>query len=81
MSMYKNGHLVKMGPGWEPRTLTRTLPYIGKSAWDSDQLLHGTVAFVNVYHGVALDSAEVAELYVPYKLPSRSWDFAGCTEG
>jgi hypothetical protein len=39
----------------------------------------GTLAFLNIWHGVTLTSEEISDLYAPYRLvPSHDFDFRGC---
>jgi hypothetical protein len=63
-NVYKNGELADTkGNGHEPRTMTRTQHWLGRSAWENDGFLHGTIAYVRVWHGAALGQGEVAALY------------------
>jgi hypothetical protein len=64
MNVYKNGELAATKhDGHEPQVLTRTQHWLGRSAWESDGFLHGTIAYVRVWHGAALGQGEVAALY------------------
>jgi hypothetical protein len=64
MKVYKNGELAATKhDGREPQALTRAQHWLGRSAWESDGFLHGTIAYVRVWHGAALGQGEVAALY------------------
>ena len=67
MKVHKNGKLsVTKYDGHEPRTMTRTQHWIGRSAWDHDGFdgfIIGSIAYVKVWHGVALGQNEVTVLY------------------
>ncbi|GMH70764.1 hypothetical protein TL16_g05489 [Triparma laevis f. inornata] len=79
MKVYKNGVLVgTKTDGWEPRVLTRSQHWLGRSAWSSDGYFYGTIAYVKVWNGVELQQSDVTDLYAPHNTAHHFWDFRGC---
>jgi hypothetical protein len=69
MQLFKNGVLVGTNAdGHEPLTTTRQNHWIGRSAWSASPNLEGTIAFVRMWHGVALEQDEVTSLYLEREL-------------
>ncbi|GMH51735.1 hypothetical protein TrST_g11026 [Triparma strigata] len=83
MKIYKNGVLAgTKTDGWEPKVLTRSQHWLGRSAWPSDGYFEGTIAYVKMWHGVELQQSDVTDLYAPHNTAHHFWDFRGaCTEG
>jgi hypothetical protein len=50
--------------GHEPRVLTRTQHWLGRSSWVDESNLEGSIAYVRMWHGVALGEGEVGALYL-----------------
>ena len=64
MTVFKNGALAGVNEGGhEPLEVARTQHWLGRSAWESDEFFEGTIAFVRVWHGVALGQGVVEALY------------------
>ena len=62
--VYKNGELVGERTDWhEPTVLTRTQNWLGRSQWPGDSYLHGSIAYVRMWHGVGLQGEEVEALF------------------
>ena len=63
MCVYKNGRLAGTSTdGWDPIALNRDHHCIG-SVRGTDNFLHGTVAYLRLWHGHALTLDEVQKLY------------------
>jgi hypothetical protein len=64
MTVFKNGALAGVNAGGhEPLEVARTQHWLGRSAWESDEFFEGTIAFVRVWHGVALGQGVGEALY------------------
>ena len=64
MKLYRNGYLnYSITNGQEPALRTRNKHYIGKSWWTNNGPFDGTIAFVRVWHGIALKEEEIYTLY------------------
>ncbi|GMH75621.1 hypothetical protein TL16_g06821 [Triparma laevis f. inornata] len=85
MKTYKNGALAgTKDDGQQPNSATRTNHWIGRSNWpdDNDGYFDGTISYIKMWHGVALQQSDVTELYAPHNTAHHFWDFRGdCSEG
>jgi hypothetical protein len=62
--MYKNGKVAFESANFhEPAVLTRTQHWLGRSQWQNDGYLHGSIAYVRMWHGVGLQGEEVEALF------------------
>ena len=62
MSVYKNGELAGQTAGVVPATMVRTNNYIGKSNWDGDSEMDGSVDEFAIYNK-ELSAAEIKAIY------------------
>jgi hypothetical protein len=64
MQTFKNGALVGENAfGHEPLVLTRTQHWLGRSPWEGEENLEGSIAYVRMWHGVGLEEEDVQALY------------------
>jgi hypothetical protein len=65
MKIFKNGGLVgTKTDGHEPLVMTRTNHWLGRSNWWWEENMEGSIAYVRVWHGTALDAEGVEALYL-----------------
>ncbi|GMI21665.1 hypothetical protein TeGR_g12949, partial [Tetraparma gracilis] len=65
MKVYKNGVLAGSNEnGYEPNTMTRTNHFLGRSNWDSDPFLDGSIAFLRMWHDEELDQDAISALFL-----------------
>ena len=63
MKVFKNGALVRENENaHEPRVLTRTQHWLGRSAFD-DPYFEGSIGYVRMWHGVGLEEEDAQALY------------------
>jgi hypothetical protein len=64
VKVYKDGTLAGGSDSFhEPAVLTRTQNWLGRSQWPGDSYLHGSIAYVRMWHGVGLQGEEVEALF------------------
>jgi len=63
MKLFKNGVLVGTNTnGIEPRVVTRTQHWLGRSAWSTHGYFDGTIASLKVWHNTELTETEIRNL-------------------
>ena len=74
MVLYKDGEYKNSQTGgWEPLTVTRYNSWIGRSNHLLDAYLNGTVAYLRIWHGVALSQSQVTALYTVRASPNPTY--------
>ncbi|GMH51683.1 hypothetical protein TrST_g11015 [Triparma strigata] len=63
MKIYKEGNLLGTKTnGSEPKAITRTKNWLGRSAWSDNEYFDGTIAYVKMWENFELTQSDVTEL-------------------
>ena len=63
MKIYKEGNLLGTKTnGREPKAITRTKNWLGRSAWSDNEYFDGTIAYVKMWENFELTQSDVTEL-------------------
>ena len=78
VKLYKNGQVVGSGTTAAPRSVWRTLNYIGRSNWSADLYFQGNMDDVRLFD-YALSSTEVAAIYAISNAPVQPYNGVAST--